>query len=100
MYPALRASFAANTGIKMAGGVSTSDARWLAPDMRTTADFILSQPRLHFACHIRNVTPPAVSIPVTVVKLEKDPRLSAEAYEQLSRRNRRRGRHSEGPEDG
>jgi hypothetical protein len=43
----LRASLAANTAIKMAAGVSTSDARALAPDMRTTLDFILSQPRLH-----------------------------------------------------
>lgn len=37
----LRASLAANTTIKMAAGVSMGDARSLAPDMRTTADFIL-----------------------------------------------------------
>lgn len=86
----LRASLAANTAIKMASGVSTSDARALAPDMRTTADFILSQPRLHFACHIRNVTPQAVSIPVAVGKLEREPRLSADAYAELRRRNRER----------
>ena len=57
----LRSSLAANTSIKMASGVSTSDARALAPDLRTTPDFILSQPKLHFATHIRNVTPQAVS---------------------------------------
>ncbi len=88
--PSLRASLAANTAIKMASGVSMSDARALAPDMRTTADFVLSQPRLHFACHIRNVTPQAVSIPVSVGKLEEQPRLSTGAYEQLRRRNRER----------
>jgi hypothetical protein len=38
-----------------------SDARAMAPDLRTTPEFILSQPKLHFACHIRNVTPQAVT---------------------------------------
>src|ERR1700692_4836912 len=62
--PSLRASLAANTSIKFASGVSTNDARAMATDMRTTPDFILKQPALQFACHIRNVTPQAVSIPV------------------------------------
>lgn len=97
--PSLRASLAANTAIKMASGVSTSDARALAPDMRTTADFILSQPRLHFACHIRNVTPQAVSIPVAVGKLEEQPRLSVEAYQELRRRNRERVSLPERPKE-
>jgi Type IV secretion-system coupling protein DNA-binding domain len=88
--PGLRASFASNTGIKMASGVSTSDARSLAPDMRTTPEFILSQPRLHFACHIRNVTPQAVSIPIEVGKLEAQPRLSEAAYGEFRQRNRER----------
>ena len=88
--PSLRASFAANTAIKMAAGVSTGDARAMAPDMRTTSDFILSQPRLHFACHIRNVTPQAVSIPVEAGKLEGEPRLSPRAYERFRADNRTR----------
>ncbi|HLK57620.1 MAG TPA: hypothetical protein VKU00_13730 [Chthonomonadaceae bacterium] len=86
----LRASFAANTAIKMAGGVSTADARALAPELRTTADFVLSQPRLHFACHIRNVTPQAVSIPIPVRRLEEQPRLSSEDYERALAYNRSR----------
>jgi len=86
----LRASLAANTSIKMAGGVSTSDARSLASDMRTTPDFILSQRRLHFACHIRNITPNAVSIPVPVGELEDQPRLTENAYERLHELNRSR----------
>lgn len=69
--PQLRSSLAANTAIKMAGGVSVADARVLSHEMRTTSDFIIEQPRLHFACHIRNVTPQAVSIPIEVGKLEK-----------------------------
>ncbi|HWA92085.1 MAG TPA: hypothetical protein VG889_18745 [Rhizomicrobium sp.] len=84
----LRSSLAANTAIKMASGVSMSDARALAPDLRTTPDFILSQPRLQFAAHIRNVTPQAVSIPVPVGTLEAQPRLSHEAYERLRELNR------------
>ena len=86
----LRASLAANTSIKMAGGVSTSDARALASDMRTTQEFILGQPRLTFACHIKGITPNAVSIPVSVGQLERQPKLTAEAYERLRKMNRDR----------
>ncbi len=86
----LRASLAANTAIKMAAGVSTSDARALAPDMRTTADFILRQPPLSFACHVRGVTQSAVSVPVELGMLEREPKMSAEEYEQLRERNRQR----------
>ncbi len=86
----LRSSLAANTSIKMASGVSTSDARALASDMRTTPDFILSQPRLHFAAYMRSVTPHAVSVPVPVGALEDEPRLSRGAYERLREKNRER----------
>jgi hypothetical protein len=88
--PSLRASLAANTSIKMAGGVSTGDARALASDMRTTPDFILDQPRLHFAAHIRNVTPSAISIPVPVGLMEREPRLSHDEFDALLERNRSR----------
>ena len=87
----LRASLAANTAIKMAGGVSTSDARALAFDMRTTQEFILGQPRLTFACHIQGITPNAVSIPVSVGQLERQPKLTAEAYERLRKIKSRPG---------
>ncbi len=86
----LRASLAANTAIKMAGGTSTSDARALASDMRTTADFILGQPRLTFASHIKGVTPSAVSIPVPIGRLEAEPRLTPAAHERLLEFNRLR----------
>jgi Type IV secretion-system coupling protein DNA-binding domain len=83
----LRASLAANTAIKLAGGVSTGDARALAPDMRTTADFILGQPRLHFAAYFRGTTQSAVSIPVQVGRLEAEPTMTADAYELLRESN-------------
>jgi hypothetical protein len=84
----LQSSLAANTGIKFASGLSASDARSMAPDMRTTADFILDQPRLQFAAHIRNVTPNAVSIPIAFPP--KLPRHSEAGYAALIDRNRER----------
>jgi hypothetical protein len=87
---ALRASLAANTGAKFASGVSHADARSMAPEMRTTPKFIQSQPRLQFACHIRNITPQAVSIPVEAGKLDGRRKLSEEAYHELIERNRER----------
>ena len=87
---ALKASLAANTSIKMAAGISMADARSLAPDLRTTTEFILNQPKLHFAAHIRNVTPQAVSVPVPIGLLESQPKLTPEAFEMLRARNRQR----------
>jgi Type IV secretion-system coupling protein DNA-binding domain len=84
----LRASLAANTNIKMASGLSASDARSLAPEMRTTPDFILNQPKLQFATHIRGVTPSAVSIPIE--RAGELPRLSDADFEHLIARNRER----------
>lgn len=86
----LRASLAANTSIKFAAGVSNSDARAMSADMRTTPEFILDQPRLHFAAHIRNVTPQAVSIPVVPGRLAKQPQLSDRSFEEFRQRNRER----------
>ena len=86
--PSLRASLAANTSIKLAGGLSMSDARALAPDLRTTPDFILSQPKLSFACHIRDVTQTAISLPVTYGVLENQPTMSDRAFKETRQRNR------------
>ena len=86
--PQLRACLAANTAIKFAAAVSTNDARAMASEMRTTADFILSQPKLHFAAHIRNVTPGAVSIPVPTGLFERQPTLNGSEYQQFIERNR------------
>ncbi len=88
--PSLRASLAANTSIKFASGVSTNDARAMASDMRTTPDFILKQPSLQFACHIRNVTSQAVSIPVYPGLPERLSQLTAEQYDRMRDLNRSR----------
>lgn len=71
--PALRASIAANTAVKMAGGVSDRDARAMAGDMRTTPEFILAQRkdtgRSQFACSVRGQS--AVSLTVPFGTLER-----------------------------
>jgi hypothetical protein len=79
----LRASVASNTGIKFAGGVSTNDARILAPDMRTTPDFINAQPGLSFAAYLRNVTPSAISLSFPYGYMEQMPQLSDAEYEAM-----------------
>jgi len=84
----LRASLAANSAIKFASGLSAQDAGAMARDMRTTAEFILAQPKLQFAAHIRNVTPSAVSIPVSPIT--SPPQLTEDQYARLIARNRAR----------
>lgn len=88
----LRASFAANTAIKFAGGVSDKDARALAPDMRCKSEFITSQRkfsnRTTFAGYVRNVTPTALSLTVPFGTLDACPQMSNEAHAKLRARNR------------
>jgi hypothetical protein len=76
----LQAIVASNTSIKFAGGVSDRDARTLAPDMRTDAEFIHSMQKhgrsTEFACYIRNLTPKAVRISVPFLTLETAPRMT------------------------
>jgi hypothetical protein len=79
----LRASLAANTSTKLCASLSVSDARAMAPELRTTAEQILKQKKLHFSCFIRNVTPEVVSVPVEVGKLEDEPQLSDEDFARL-----------------
>ena len=72
----LQESFAANTSIKFAGGVSDKDARQLSHMLRTTPEFIERQPRGSFAAFIRNSTDEAVSLRASFGLLEKFPRMS------------------------
>jgi hypothetical protein len=98
----LKSSLAANTAIKLASRVSTGDARALAPDMRTTPEFILSQPKLQFACYIRDMTSHAISVPVEPGRLDREPMMADEAYNRFREQNRRRvsiPRPAPGPED-
>ncbi|MEZ5844822.1 MAG: type IV secretion system DNA-binding domain-containing protein [Hyphomicrobiaceae bacterium] len=91
---ALRASFAANTAIKLAGGVSDKDARALAPDMRCRADFIAGQVKradhTSFATYVRNVTPTALSLTVPFGTLDRMAQMSEAEHRVLRERNRAR----------
>ena len=74
----LQESFAANTSIKFAGGVSDKDARQLSHMLRTTPEFIERQPRGSFAAFIRNSTDGAVALRAPFGLLESLPRMSNE----------------------
>jgi hypothetical protein len=86
----LRASLAANTAIKLASGVSMNDARALAPDMRSTAEFILSQPKLQFAAYVRGVTRSAMPLPVVPGALGRAAQIDDRAFARFVDRNRER----------
>jgi hypothetical protein len=83
----LRASLAANTSTKLCAGLSVSDARAMAAELRTTPDHILSQKKLTFACYVRNVTAEAVSVPVEAGRLEAQPQLDESDFEALKHFN-------------
>jgi hypothetical protein len=94
LAPALRASVAANTSIKLAGGVSDRDARALAPDMRTSPDFIVDMKKYsgstEFACSIRNLTSSAIRLKIPFGTLEGAPTMTAAQHAQVVAANRRR----------
>ena len=94
LTPSLRAAVAANTSIKLAGGVSDKDARALAADMRTTADFITGMTKRarssEFACFVRNYTGSAVRLDIQFGALEAAPKMPAEKHRQLIAKNRER----------
>ena len=94
LTPALRAAVAANTSIKLAGGVSDKDARALASDMRTTPDFITGMGKhpksTEFACYVRNYTANAVRLEIPFGTLERAARMTAAQQAQVVARNRRR----------
>ncbi len=76
-------SFAANTSIKFAGGVSDKDARTLCHMLRTTPEFIERQPKGSFAASVRNVTQSAVTMTCPFGHMEQLPRMSMEERDAL-----------------
>ena len=84
----LRASVESNTSIKLAGGVSDHDARIFAREMRTTPEFILSQPKLQFACYIKNEGRRSIRVPIGI--LEEEEQMTDEEYAAFRAENRER----------
>jgi len=75
---------------------SYDDARALAGEMRSTAEFIANQPRLRLAAYINGVTPTAISVPVipgVLVNVAKQ-----RDYNAFIERNRKRVSYSAAPE--
>jgi hypothetical protein len=94
LTPRLRSALHANTSFKCVGGVSNRDARALADELRSSADFIESmkrrQNRTEFAAWLKNHTPQAIRLSVPLGFVEQQPLLDEEAYEHLIERNRTR----------
>ena len=90
LEPRLQEAFAANTSIKMAGGVSTKDARALAPTFHTSPEEIERQSPGSFACHIRGVTPNAVPVSFPFGYLERMSQMSKQERYTLQERMRER----------
>lgn len=92
LTPGLRGSVMTNPAIRFAGGLSHRDASALAPDMRTSSEFLLgSNKRRHdtqFATFVRHTTPSAIRLAVPLGAVEQEPRMSDAAYAQLLARTR------------
>lgn len=78
LAPKLYDSFAANTSIKFAGGVSSQDARSFSKMLRCEPEFIEEQAKGHFAVSVRNHTDRAVSLGIPFGVLEAKERMTPE----------------------
>tara|TARA_R110000868_G_scaffold162329_12_gene393511 strand:+ start:35141 stop:37996 length:2856 start_codon:yes stop_codon:yes gene_type:complete len=90
----LRSTVMASTSLKFAGGVSAKDARALADDMRTDADFLRSmrkrRGRSEFAAFVKNRTASALRINVELGQVNALPTLDDDQFQALIDRNRAR----------
>lgn len=94
LSPRLRSAIHSNTSLKCVGGVSAKDARALADELHTSADFIESMKRRHgrseFAVWLKQMTPQAIRLSVPLGFLERQPLLTEEALEEVLDANRER----------
>lgn len=94
LSPRLRSAIHSNTSLKCVGGVSAKDARSLADELHTSADFIESMKRRHgrseFAVWLKQMTPQAIRLSVPLGFLERQPLLTEEALEEVLDANRER----------
>jgi hypothetical protein len=88
--PKLQEAFGANTAIKFAGGVSSKDARALAPMLGCQPEFIESQPKGSFAASVRGLTTTALPLRFELGAMEKLPRMSKQERNALQDEMRRR----------
>jgi hypothetical protein len=95
LTPTLAATFAANTSMRYAGGVSAQDASFMAKNMNCEPDFILGMERRKtsttttFACYVRGYTNTAVALTIQLPPLNT-PKMSDDAYAAFMAQNRER----------
>lgn len=70
----VKASITNNTSTKFVGGVTSTDARALAPDMRVEPEYLRGQKKLHFSLYVRGYLPKPVTVKVKAGKMENEPR--------------------------
>jgi hypothetical protein len=78
------------TSIKFASKVGDSAAHALARDMRTTPEFILHQPRYHFAAFVRGLTNTALSIGIPATDMNAMPRMTRAEHDTVRAKIRER----------
>ncbi len=88
----LQESFAANTSIKFAGGVSDKDAHLMGHMLRCSNEYIEAQGKRSFAAHVRNMTSTAVSLRIPFGHLEAMPRMTGDELDGV--RNTMRERYA------
>lgn len=90
--PRLRSAVLSNTSFKCVGGVSSRDARAIAEELRTDADFIESMRRTddqsEFAVWLKNQTSHAVRLTIPLGFLERQSVQSEEAFASIMENNR------------
>ena len=90
LEPRLQEAFAANTSIKMAGGVSNKDARMLSGGMHAEVSLIEKQPKGSFASYLRGITPQAVPLNFPFFVMEKMDRMAVWEKDELKTKMRER----------
>lgn len=79
-----------STAIKFAAALTDANASVLARNMGTTPEFILKQPKYHYAAHIRGHTTEAVSLVVPHADFRNEPQMSDDDFEKLRANMRER----------
>lgn len=89
----LRASFAANTSIKIMGGVSDKDAKAFANEMRTSPETISAMRKFddhaEFAISVKNVTAGAMRLRVPFGHMERMTRMSDDDFAKVREEQRK-----------
>jgi hypothetical protein len=90
----LKQSLMSSTAVKFVGGVSSDDAKELAPNMATAPEMLMEMRKqdtdTRFALYVKDQTPQAIEFSIPLGTLEKRPQMSAAAYEDLLAENRTR----------